>query len=142
MSTTEKTTRHKSLVLLLMAIGLTLVVGTGLLLQEHGPGNMGLGFLSGAGVAVVAVLIMTWRVTKTPSISTTFERAWTTQGDERDDVVLTKALSVLGLLSLPLTSVAGIAIGLGADVAMVVLLLITAELLTGIIAFTVTARRN
>lgn len=142
MSTTETTTRRKGLVLLLIAIGLTAVVGIGMLLQEYGPGNMGTGFLSGAGVGIIAVLIMAWRVAHAPLKATTFERAWTSHGDERDDVVLTKALAVLGLLSLPLTGAAGIALGLGADVALVLFLLMTAELLTGVIAFTVTARRN
>ena len=142
MSTTETTTRRTGLVLLLMAVGLTVVVGIGLLLQEYAPGNMGTGFLSGAGVAIVAVLIMAWRVTRAGSDATSFERAWTSHGDERDDAVLTRALAVLGLLSLPLTSAAVIAIGLGADVSMVLFLLMAAELMTGVIAFVVTTRRN
>ena len=61
--------------------------------------------------------------------------------DERDDAVLTRALAVLGLLSLPLTGAAGVALGLGADVAMIIFLLMAAELLTGVIAFAVIARR-
>ena len=142
MSTTKTTARRPGLVLLLMAVGLTVVVGIGLLLQEYGPGNMGTGFLSGAGVAIVAVLIMAWRVTRSPSDATTFERAWTSHGDERDDAVLTQALAELGLLSLPLTSAAAIAIGLGAEVSMVLFLLMAAELLTGVTAFAVIARRN
>ncbi len=141
MSTTEMTTRQKGLVLLAMAVGLTLVVGLGLLLRDRGPGNMGNGFLVGAGVAVVAALIMGWRVAHASSGATTFERAWTQHGDERDDAVLTRALAVLGLLSLPLTAAATIAIALGADVAMVLFFLLAAELLTGVIAFAVTARR-
>ena len=62
MSTTKTTNRRTGVVLLLIAIGLTVVVGIGLLLQKYGPGDMGNGFLVGAGIAVVAVLIMGWRV--------------------------------------------------------------------------------
>lgn len=142
MSTPETTRRRKAFALLLVAVGLTAVIGVGLLLQEYVPGNMGTGFLVGVGVAIVAVLIMGWRVTHSPSGATAFERAWTSHGDERDDAVLTSALAVIGLLSLPLTGVAAVAIGLGADVAMVLFLLMAAELLTGVIAYTVTARRN
>lgn len=142
MSTPETTRRRKAFALLLVAVGLTAVIGVGLLLQEYVPGNMGTGFLVGAGVAIVAVLIMGWRVTHSPSGATAFERAWTSHGDERDDAVLTSALAAIGLLSLPLTGVAAVAIGLGADVAMVLFLLMAAELLTGVIAYTVTARRN
>ncbi len=142
MSTTETTTRRKGLTLLFMAVGLTAVIGVGLLLQKYAPGNMGTGFLSGAGVAIVAALIMGWRVTHASTEATTFERAWTSHGDERDDAVLTRALAVLGLLSLPLTGAAAVAIGLGADVEMVLFFLLAAELLTGVIAFAVTARKN
>ncbi|MGO1383263.1 MAG: hypothetical protein ACTHWA_02570 [Arachnia sp.] len=141
MSTAETTRRRKALLFLLMAIALTVMVGIGMLLQKSGPGNMGTGFLSGAGVAIFAALIMAWRVTRAPVDATTFERAWTSHGDERDDAVLTRALAVIGVLSLPLTGVASIAIGLGVDVAMALTLLMAAELLTGVIAFAVTARR-
>ncbi len=142
MSTAEMTPRQKAIILLAAAIGLILIVGVGLLLREKAPGNMGNGFLSGAGVAIVAVLVMLWRVAHASSGATTFERAWTSHGDERDDAVLTNALSVLGLLSLPLTGAAGVAIGLGADVSMVLFLLMAAQALTGVIAFALYARRH
>ncbi len=142
MLTTEMTSRQKAIALLAAAIGLTLLVGVGLLLRENAPGNMGNGFLVGGGVALIAALIMGWRVTHAPSSATTFERAFTQHGDERDDAVLTRALAVLGLLSLPLTGAAAIAIALGAEVAMILVLLMAAQALTGVIAFTVNARRH
>ncbi|MGY1636086.1 hypothetical protein ACI78V_05475 [Geodermatophilus sp. SYSU D00742] len=56
--------------------------------------------------------------------------------------VLTRALAVLGLLALPLTGVAGIAIGLGAAVEMVVALLLFVEVAVGAVAFAVVSRRS
>ena len=142
MSTTEMTSRQKAIMLVIAAVGLTILVGVGLLLRERAPGNMGNGFLVGAGGAIVAALIMGWRATRSPSSATTFERAWTSHGDERDAAVLTQALAVLGLVALPLTGIAAVAIGLGADVTMVIVLLMAGEALAGIVAFAVTLRRN
>lgn len=142
MSRTEMTSRQKATTLVIAAIGLVTLASAGLLLREYAPGSMGTGFLGGAGVAIVAVLIMRWRVTRDPGHATSFERAYTSHGDERDDAILTKALAVLGLLSLPLAGMAGIAMGLGADPMMVLVLLMAAELLTGVIAYAVHSRRN
>lgn len=142
MSSTETTSRKKAIALMVIALGLLLLTGVGLLLREHAPGNMGNGFLSGTGIAIVASLVMGWRVTRIPAKATSFERAYTSHGDERDDAILTNALAVLGLLSLPLTGAAGVAMGLGSDPMMVLVLLMAAEVLTGIIAFTVHSRRN
>lgn len=139
---TETTTRQKAFALLIAAIVLTLLVGVGLLLRENAPGNMGNGFLVGAGVAFVVVLIMGWRVTRADSGATVFERAFTSHGDERDAAILTRALAVLGLMALPLAGVAGVTIGLGANPLMVLVLLMVAESVTGIIAFAVYARRH
>lgn len=128
-----------------VAIGLAvlaLVVAVGLLLREHGPGNMGNGFLQGAAIGLVGVAVLLWRVTKRPDRTTTFERAWTQTGDERDDAVLTRALAVLGLAAFPLTGTAGIAIAFGAEVEMVVALLLFAEVAVGAVAFAVISRRS
>lgn len=43
MSTPETTTRRNAFALLLVAVGLTALIGVGLLLQEYAPGNMGTG---------------------------------------------------------------------------------------------------
>ncbi len=141
MPTTDLTSRQKAVALLSILATLTLVIGIGLLLRRHGPGNMGTGFLQGAGVAIVAALIMVWRVVRAPDTASTFERAFTQRGDEREDAVLTHALAVLGLLSLPLTGIAAVAIGLGADVLMILFFLLVAQIIVSIVAFAVFARR-
>jgi hypothetical protein len=142
MSTDRRTGRQKTLALGAVLAMLALLIATGLLLRQHAPGNMGVGFLQGAAVALVAVAVMAWRVSTRSERATTFERAWTQTGDERDDAVLTRSLAVLGLLALPLTGAAGIAIGLGALVEMVIALLLLAEVLVGATAFAVISRRS
>ncbi len=137
MSTDTYTSKQKALALGLVLAFLGVVVVIGLVLREHGPGNMGVGFLQGAAVGLVAACVMGWRVSRRPDRATTFERAWTQAGDERDDAVLTRALAVLGLLAFPLTAGATIAIGLGAAVDMVLALLLLAELVVGAVAFAV-----
>lgn len=126
--------------LALAALGVLVV--TGLLLKAHGPGNMGSGFLVGGGIGLVAAGIGLWRVIRRPENATTFERAWTQTGDERDNALLTRSLAVLGLLCCPLTAVAAIAIGLGATVEAALALLLVAELVVGAVAFAVIGRRS
>jgi hypothetical protein len=142
MSTDRRTANPTPLALAAVLVVLALVIATGLLLREYGPGNMGVGFLQGAAAGMVAVAVMAWRVHRRPGRTTTFERAWTQTGDERDDAVLTRALAVLGLLALPLTGIAAIAIGLGAAVEMVIALLLLAEVAAGAAAFAVISRRS
>ena len=140
MSRTELTSRQKVYGLLGAMAVLAVVIGLGLLLRARAPGNMGVGFLQGAAVGVLAVIVMAWRLTRDPDGATTFERAFTQQGDEREDEVLTRALAVLGLLSFPLTSAAVIAIGLGAEVPMILFFLLIAQLLVGAAAFVTYSR--
>ena len=142
MSTTEMTARQKAVALLVMMLALGGVIVVGLLLREHGPGNMGTGFLQGAVVGVLGMAVVVWRVTRRPDRATSFERAFTQQGDERDDEVLTRALAVLGLAAFPLSGAAAVAIGLGADVLMVICLLLLAQVLVAVVAYAVTARRR
>lgn len=139
---TEITARHKAFMLATIVTLLTVVIITGLLLREHGPGNMGNGFLQGAAFGTVLAAVMIWRVSRRPASTTTFERAWTQTGDERDDAVLTRALAVLGLAAFPLTAVAAIAIGLGAAVEMMLALLLLGELAVGVVAFAVVDRTS
>jgi drug/metabolite transporter (DMT)-like permease len=142
MSTDRRTGTQTALALAAVLAAVALLIAVGLLLLEYGPGNMGSGFLQGAAAALVAVAVMAWRVRRRPGSATTFERAWTQTGDERDDAVLTRALAVLGLLAVPLTGAAGIAIGLGARVEMVLALLLVAEVVVGATAFAVVGRRS
>lgn len=142
MSTSELTARQKTSVLLTVMVLLAAVVGVGLLLQEYGPGSMGAGFLQGAAFALVASAVVFWRVARRPQRVSTFERAFAQTGDERDDLLLTRALAVLGLAACPLTGAAAVAIGLGADVSMMVFLLLVTQLAVGTTAFAVIARRS
>lgn len=142
MSTTEMTGRQKAIALLATMALLAVLIVVGLLLREHGPGNMGTGFLGGGVVGVLAVAVVAWRVTRDPDGATTFERAFIQQGDERDDAVLTQALAVLGIAAFPLTGAAAVAIGLGLDVAMVLAMLLFAEVLVAAVAWAVIVRRS
>ncbi|MBN1092219.1 hypothetical protein JKP75_06350 [Blastococcus sp. TML/M2B] len=142
MSTDQFTGKQLAAFLLVSGSTLAVVVTVGLLLREHGPGNMGDGLLQGAAFGLVVAAVMTWRVSRRPDRATTFERAWTQTGDERDDAVLTRALAVLGLAACPLTAIAAIAIAFGASVEMCLALLLFAEIGVGAVAFAVVARRT
>ena len=142
MWTESYSTTRKAGTAVAIVAALAAVIVTGLLLQEHGPGNMGTGMLAGAAVGLVAAGVGIWRVSRRPDSTTTFERAWMRTGDERDDAVLTRALAVLGLASFPLTAVAAIAVGFGAPVEMAIALLLFAEIGVGAGAFAVVNRRN
>ena len=142
MSTDQHTARQKALLLGVALTLLAVMAATGLLLREYAPWNMGNGFLAGAAVTLLAAGVTVWRLARRPARATMFERAWTQTGDERDDAVLTRALAVVGLLSVPLTGAATIAIALGASVEMVLALLLAAEILAGAVAFAVINRRS
>ena len=112
MSTDRPSATQVATVLLVLGGTLAVVLTLGLLLREHGPGNMGNGLLQGAAVGLVLAGVMGWRLVRRPDRVTTFERAWSQTGDERDDAVLTRALAVLGLASFPLTAAAAIEQGM------------------------------
>lgn len=142
MSTDRLTAKQKAFGLGLMLTLLAVLITVGLLLREYGPGNMGVGFLQGAAVGLVAACVAVWRVRRRPESATTVERAWTQSGDERDDAVLTRSLAVLGLLAFPLTGTAAIAIGLGAAVEVILTLLLLAEVVVGATAFALINRKS
>lgn len=142
MSTSEMTGRHKAIALLAMMVALGGVIVVGLLLREHGPGNMGTGFLQGAAVGLVVFGVVLWRVSRAPEKASSFERAFTSAGDERDDMLLTRALAVLGLLAFPLTGAAAVLIGLGLDTMMILFFLLVAQVLVATISYVVISRRS
>ncbi|MGY1752494.1 hypothetical protein [Blastococcus sp. SYSU D01042] len=142
MSADQPSAKQIATFLLLFGGTLAVVLTVGLLLREHGPGNMGDGLLQGAAFGLVVAAVMGWRVLRRPDRATTFERAWTQTGDERDDAVLTRALAVLGLASFPLTATAAIAIAFGASVEMCLALLLFAQVGVGAVSFGVVARRS
>jgi len=139
---TESATRHRIALALGLAAAITVLVSGGLLLREYGPGNMGNGFLVGGLIAIAVAGLSWWRSTTRPHTATTFERAATLTGDERDDAILTRALAHLGLWALPLTGVAAAAIAVGAPVHMVLALLMFCQLAVVTVAFVVINRRN
>lgn len=105
MSTKTLSRGRRALVVGVVLTVVKVVIVTGLLLRAYGPGNMGPVFLQGAAIGLLAAGIAIWRALRRPESATTFERAWTQTGDERDDAVLTQALAQLGVLALPLTGV-------------------------------------
>ncbi len=142
MSTDRFTGKQMATFLVVLGGTLAIVLTLGLLLREHGPGNMGNGLLGGAAFGLVVVAVVGLRLVRQPERATTFERAWSQTGDERDDAVLTRALAVLGLAAFPLTAAAAIAITFGASVEMCLALLLFAEIGVGALAFAVIARRS
>src|SRR5690625_4578869 len=117
MSTNDLTAKQRVLIIAVAFVLISAVVSAGLYLREHAPGNLGNGFLTGAGVAILGLALVWWRTARRPESATTFERAWTQSGDERDDAVLTRALAVVGLVALPLTAIATIIPAVGAPMA-------------------------
>jgi hypothetical protein len=142
----SRTERTRPVTGRIIAVGLAaatvLVVVGGLLLREHAPGNMGNGFLISGLASVVVFGVVGWRAVARPGEATTFERAWTQTGDERDDAVLTWALSLLGFCAVPLTGIAGVTMALGVDEAMVMALLLLAQIGVGVVGFAVATRRQ
>lgn len=121
---------------------IAVLIGVGLLLREYGPGNMGIGFMQGGAISMIGLAFVLWRVHTRPHRASTFERAFTQTGDERDDAVLTRAFAFLGACAVPSTAVATVIIALGANVSMVLALLLLTQALIGSLAFVVINRRN
>ncbi|WP_111720651.1 hypothetical protein [Homoserinimonas sp. OAct 916] len=143
MSTTNLSATGRRLIIgATVVVVVVLLVAVGLVLREYGPGNMGNGFLIGAGLAALGAAIAAVRVTLTPTSTTIVERAILQHGDERDDAILTRSLAVVGAVSLPLTGVAGIALALGAPVAVVVALLLAGQIGVLVVAFVIINHRN
>ena len=141
MQTDTSARRHVvALGILAMILGLITVVMV--LLREHVPGDMIPGFLVGLGIGVAGALVMAWRVVRRPDKASAFERAWTQAGDEREDALLTRALAVVGLLSLPLVGIATLAIGFGVEAPMVMTLLMAALAVSGASSFAVLNYRS
>lgn len=139
---TKTTPRKKAAAAIAVLVLIGVIIGVGVLLQEHGPGNMGTGFLQGALISLVAFCIVIWRVARRPQQTITFERGWTQTGDERDDAVLTRALALLGIFAFPLTAAAAITIALGVEVAMVLFFLLVAQVAVFAVAFVVINKRS
>lgn len=142
MSTNDLTAKQRVLIIALAFVFIAAVVSAGLYLRKHAPGNLGNGFLTGAGIAILGVALAWWRAIRRPQSASTFERAWTQSGDERDDAVLTRALAVVGLTAIPLTGVATIVLAVGGPMLPVLAILNFALIGVLIIAFALINRRS
>lgn len=139
---TDTPARRNAVALSVLAVVLVLMSVVVVLLREHAPGNMVPGFIIGLGIGIAGALVMAWRVLRRPDRASTFERAWTQTGDEREDALLTRALAVVGLLSLPLVGIGTLTIGFGAEAPMVMTLLLGALAVTGLLSFAVFNHRS
>jgi peptidoglycan/LPS O-acetylase OafA/YrhL len=142
MSTPRTTDRFPLVASVGVGCAMAVIAPGALLLREHGPGHMWLGFLVGGTVALVGSLVAGWRTYRRPERATAADRAFAAGGDERDRSVLTRSLAVVGLLSLPLTSVACVAVAVDADALAVVGALTVALLAALVVAFIVYNRRT
>ena len=117
---------------------LTVVLTGWMLIRPHNP-SLAKGFLIGgiAAVAVLVIILVRGRAKAGHSLTRSVAGA----ADERDQAVLTAALAVAGVTSIPLMSAAVVALGVGAPVAPVAGLMIWSQLLTLVIAYAVNSRR-
>jgi hypothetical protein len=100
------------------------------------------GFLVGLVLGSTSPAPLPWPArAPRPDQASTFERAWTQTGDERENTLLTRALAVVGLVSLPLTGAATLFIGFGAEAPMVMTLFMGALFVTGISTFAILDHR-
>lgn len=140
MSKTETDSARSRLALFIgFAVAIVVLVAGGLVLRAYGPGNMGNGFMAGGGVALVAVAIAGVRVMA--GRGSTFERAYTQMGDERDDLVLTRALAVVGITSIPLVAAGLVVVAIGLDPIITIGVLFAVLLAVAALSFVVINRR-
>lgn len=124
-----------------LAGSIGLVTGT-LLLLAYGPGDMGKGFAVGGAISLSVFAFAVWRVARNPTDASSFERAFTGAGDERDRAVAQKASAVVGLVSIPATGIAAMAVAMGAGADVVLGVLIYSLLAVAVVSTIGAARRS
>lgn len=139
MSKKLETSSRRLPMLVGLAVGIVVLVAGGLLLRAYGPGNMGNGFMVGGAVALVGAAVAAVRVMA--GGGSTFERAYTQMGDERDDLVLTRAMAVVGVCSIPLAAAAVVTVAVGVDALLTNGILFVVLAAVAAISFVVTNRR-
>lgn len=122
--------------------GAAILVPLVLLLNRYGPGDMGRGAAVGGGIALAGFAVAAWRAMRRPESTTSLDRAFTRTGDERDDAVLTAALAVVGIVSLPASAIATAAVAVGAPALPTLTILLYTLLAVAIVAYVVQARRH
>ena len=125
-----------------LVAGIAVLVPLVALLVNKAPGNMGAGAAFGGGFVLIAFTIAAWRTVRRPEETTTFERSVTGSADERDRLVATKAASVLGVVSLPLTGIAAVAIAVGAPAIPTLTIMLYTQLTTAVVSFILVSRRT
>lgn len=123
-------------------VALAVLVSLGVLLHQYGPGRMWLGYATGVALAGAGFVVAGWRVSRRPDRATPVERALVHAGDERDDDVLTRALAVVGLLSMPMAAIASIVIAVGAPGLATTGALVWSLLVLLVLAYVVVNRRR
>jgi hypothetical protein len=134
--------RRSVLGLIGLGTALVLVVSIWLLIGDLVPAGMREGFLVGGLVAVAGFGFALWRSLRNPGSASTAERAITGGGDERDQAVLTRSLAITGLLVIPMTGAAAIALAAGAPTGVTMAVLLWAQLAVVIGAFVVINKRS
>lgn len=122
-------------------VGAIVAATLGLLLKQHGPGNMGNGMLIGGAIAIVGIALAAWRAHRMPDRASPMDRHFSGTADERDNAILTSALAAVGVTTVPLTGLAAIALALGLQTEMVMAILLFAQLIVLISAYVGAVRR-
>jgi len=142
MSTNNLSAKQVATIVTTVLLVIAGIVSVGMFLREYGPGNMGNGFLTGAGIAIAGLAVAWWRAVRHPGSATSLERAWTMTGDERDDAVLTRALAVVGICAVPMVAAATIILSVGGPLEPVLAITNFALIAVFVIAFAVINRRS
>ncbi len=118
------------------------VAGTlGLVLRQYGPGNMGNGMLIGGAAMLALIAVAAWRARTRPDRAGAIDRHFGGTADERDDAILTGALAVVGLIAVPLTGLAAVAMALGVRTDMAMALLLFVELAVLVVSYVGASKR-
>ncbi len=140
MATSERRASRRGL-LFGLAAGTAVGVPLTLVLRDHGPGDMWVGFAGGAALALAGLAFAAWRAGR-PDRSTPADRAFLRVGDERDDAILTRAAAVVGVAALPLTALATVALAVGATMLAVMGALLVTEVAILVGTFAVVSHRS
>ena len=140
MSTTSRSTLVQGLVG--FACGLAAAVTLIVLLATNGQDSMATGAAVGGGAVLLLFCVAVVRALRNPARLTRPERTVTGHGDERDSRLAEKAFATTGLVALPTTAVATVALALGAPTIPVMAVLMWLLVIVLVVASVVAARRG
>ena len=138
------TTSRDTLVLGLVGLtsGLAAAVTLVILLAANGQDSMAKGAAIGGGAVLLLFCVAVVRALRNPTRLTHAERTVTGHGDERDLRLTEKALATTGLVAIPATAVATVALTLGAPTVPVMAVLMWLLVVVLVVASVVGARRG